>query len=66
MENYDFTLEYHPGKANVEADGLSRKGAGVLAFFGLLDWKREIVIRDNDFKLFKNYDLAAIWRFTIW
>ena len=25
LEDYDFTLHYHPGKANVVADGLSRK-----------------------------------------
>ena len=28
LEDYDFTLEYHPSKANVVADALSRKSHG--------------------------------------
>ena len=31
LEDYDFTLIYHLGKANVVADALSRKSRGVLA-----------------------------------
>ena len=31
LEDYDFTLYYHPGKANVVADALSRKSRGALA-----------------------------------
>ena len=31
LEDYDFTLYYHPGKANVVPDALSRKSRGVLA-----------------------------------
>ena len=31
LEDYDFTLHYHPGKTNVVADALSRKSQGVLA-----------------------------------
>ena len=31
LEDYDFTLHYHPGKANVMADALNQKSRGVLA-----------------------------------
>ena len=31
LEDYDFTLHYHPGKANMVADALSQKSRGALA-----------------------------------
>ena len=31
LEDYDFTLHYHLGKANVVVDALSRKSRGALA-----------------------------------
>ena len=38
LEDYDFTLYYHPGKANVVADALSRKSRGVLASVASQEW----------------------------
>ena len=38
LEDYDFTLHYHPGKANVVADVLSRKSQGVLAGVASREW----------------------------
>ena len=31
LEDYEFTLQYHPCKENVVVDALSRKSRGVLA-----------------------------------
>ena len=38
MEDYDFTLHYHPSKANVVDDALSRKSRGVLASITSNEW----------------------------
>ena len=39
LEDYDFTLHYHPGKANVVADALNRKSVGVLASIASWEWQ---------------------------
>ena len=39
LENYDFTLHYHLGKANVVADALNRKSRGVLASIASREWQ---------------------------
>ena len=39
LEDYDFTLHYHPGKANVVADALSRKSRGALASIASREWQ---------------------------
>ena len=39
LEDYDFTLNYHPDEANVVADALSRKSRGVLASIASRDWQ---------------------------
>ena len=38
LEDYDFTLHSHPGKANVMGDALSRKSRGVLASVASWEW----------------------------
>ena len=45
LEDYDFTLHYHPSKANVVADALSRKSRGVLASIASRDWRMLQTVR---------------------
>ena len=39
LEDYDFTLHYHPGKANVLVDALNRKSQRVLAGIASREWQ---------------------------
>ena len=39
MEDYNFELHYHPGKANVVADVLNRKSLSMLASISIHEWK---------------------------
>ena len=39
LEDYDFTLYYHPGKANVVTDALSRKSRGASASIASREWQ---------------------------
>ena len=39
LEDYDFTFHYHPSKANVVADALSRMSQGVLASVASREWQ---------------------------
>ena len=39
LEDYDFTLHYHPGKANVVVDTLSQKSRGVLTSVASREWQ---------------------------
>ena len=39
LDDYDFTLHYHSGKANVVADALSQKSRGALASIASREWQ---------------------------
>ena len=39
LEDYEFTLHYHPGKGNVVADALNWKSQGALASIASQEWQ---------------------------
>ena len=45
LEDYDFTLHYHPGKANVVANALSRKSREALASIASREWRMLKTVR---------------------
>ena len=46
LDNYDVTLQYHPGKANVVANALSRKTHGLVAGLKVRKWKLLRALRE--------------------
>ena len=46
LEDFDFSLQYHPGKVNVVADALSRKSHTILSGLMVKEWKMYDYISD--------------------
>ena len=51
LGDYDFDLQYHPGKANAVADALSRKSYQCLASLSVREWKMMGDFSDFGFEL---------------
>ena len=49
LKDYNFTLHYHPGKANLVADALSRKSQRVLA--SIASWEWQMIVNVGQFGL---------------
>ena len=61
MVDYDFTLQYHPGKANVVADALSRKIHGLMVCLALDSWKNSVAIGDYNLEYYENQYKACAY-----
>ena len=46
LKDYDYTIDYHPGKANVVADALSRKSIGSLAYMQIIQLPLMVELRE--------------------
>ena len=57
LRDYDCYILYHPGKANVVADALSRKSAGSLAHISI---ERRMIIKE----LYELIDHGLQWKVT--
>ena len=58
LEDYDFTLHDHPGKANVVVDALGRKSRGVLA--NVDSWELQILKAVGQFGLYYSEQTQGI------
>ena len=50
MKDYDFTLAYHPGKANVVADALSRR-SHVASLLASQEWRLMVDMADAVYRV---------------
>ena len=54
LKDYDCTIDYHPGKANVVADALSRKSIGYLAYMQTIQLPLMVELRELGVELEMN------------
>ena len=63
IEDYDFELHYHPGKANVVADALSRKSISDVACIAIREW--EMLGALGEFDLLLSESVEAVDLFSV-
>ena len=61
IEDYDFELHYHPGKANVVADALSRKSISDVAFIAIRECEMLGALGEFDLLLGESVEAAALF-----
>ena len=65
MVDYDFTLQYHPRKANVVADALSRRSHGLVACLALDSWKNSVTIEDYNLEYYEDGYRAYVYNVIV-
>ena len=60
LKDYDYTIQYHPRKANVAADALSRKSARFMAHLREKEWRLLKELRDSNVELSLNSSIVLI------
>lgn len=61
LEQYNFDLQYHPGKANVVADALSRKACCTLACLVHDDWEALRILTDFGLEMVEDQGYATLF-----
>lgn len=61
MEDYDFTLQYHPDKANIVADTLNRKSSSILACLALENWNQDTTVSNYDLQYSEGFGQLMIY-----
>ena len=65
LKDYDCTIDYHPGKANVVADALSRKSTGSLAYMQTVQLPLMVELRELGVELRMNASGALFASFQL-
>ena len=60
LEDYDFELQYHPGKANVVADALSRRSHAEVASILCREWEMLDDLAEYDLELIDDEGSAVL------
>ena len=61
IEDYDFELHYHPGKANIVADALSRKSVSSVACIAIREWEMLGTFGEFDLHLGESAESIALF-----
>ena len=51
LKDYDFSLQYHPSKANVVVDALSRRPRGIIASLLIKEWQALEMLMEFDIQV---------------
>ncbi|MBM1124176.1 Ty3/Gypsy family RNase HI domain-containing protein, partial [Klebsiella pneumoniae] len=65
LEQYNFDLQYHPGKANVVADALSRKTRCSVASLAIAEWEMMEILNEFGFEFIDSEGQATLFSIVV-